>query len=387
MWTQLKEKDKNVKTLQTQLVTVDDANRQEPILPRFGLEIPPFVFIETEDNIQRIAVSIESLISNKQARDRLDIIILQKSLDIDSWEWHSRDESNRLLMEMVEGRRDISMRFYNPKNDIGKLNVTKLLKGLDEEEYYPALLPWILSGFEKAVFISENAFFKKSPVEWYQKLIEEKFSGFGVSRNFIKNQNRDNIYEPESDLFVCNLKDIREKYNRSDVIDMLISKNEVKEKSFISYCYKNDLTFIDDNGIFRDEFALNHIKNGIPAKYYKKIPSYEDAYILKVPDAENIDMSHGTRIEKYYWRMALRTVFYNDLLSDWMDRRYDRSWISRNFRKAVNVSPMDAWTDEQIFADKLFPHGSTRRDLIEKIVPKGSDQWNGIKDKTKKLLM
>ncbi len=384
MWTHEKEKESGIRVLQKQLVMVDDPHAQKKLEPKFGQEIPPFVFIERGDNIPRLAVAIESFISSKQGRDKLDIVILQRSLDSQSWEWHTRDESNKLLMEMVDGRRDISMRFYNPKAEIGRINAMQFLNESCEEDYYAALIPWILTGYDEAVIISENVFFKKSPIEWYQRLINGAYKGWGSTRNLIDNQNRKDEYAPDYDLVICDLKYIREKYKKSDVINSLL-KNRSHTK-YIEDCYKSDMSFIGDNGVFRDEYTLDYIKDGIPAKYYKDIPEYDDAYVVKVKDAGNIDMSHGTRVEKFYWRMAIKTAFYNDLLSDWMDRRYSRSWTSRKIRKMCNISPMDARSDEQIVADTFFPSGSIRREMVNKIVPQGSKQWSSIKNKTKKLL-
>ncbi len=384
MWTHEKEKESGIRVLQKQLVMVDDPFAQKSLEPKFEQKTPPFVFIEKEDNIPRLAVAIESLISSKQGRDKLDIIILQKCLDSQSWEWHTRDESNKLLLEMVDGRRDISLRFYNPKSDIGRINLSHYIKNSDEEDYYSALIPWILSDYDEAVIVSENVFFKKSPIEWYEKKIAGSYVGWGCTRNLIDDQNRKDEYIPDHNLIVCNLKYIREKYKKSDVINTLL-----KDSGYVKYicnCYQNDVSYIDDNGQFRDEYTLDYIKDGIPAKYFRCIPGFDDAYVLIVRDSKNIDMSHGTRIEKFYWRMAIKTAFYNDLLSDWMDRRYNRSWTSRKIRNMCNISPMDARSDEQILADSFFPSGSTRRELINRVIPQGSKRWSNIKEKTKSWL-
>ncbi len=384
MWTQEKEKDPSVKTLQKQLVHIKDAIMQKALTPKFDKEIPPFVYVEDLDNIPKIAVSIESLISSKKGMDKLDIIILQRCLDTDSWERHSREDNNKLLLEMVRERKDVSIRFYTPKNEIGKFNLDQIIRKHKEEESYKALIPWILSEYDSAVIMSENVLFKESPVDWYQKMISGRYDGWGCTRNLKEILDRENIDKPEYDLLVCGLEKIRANYRRSDIIEALFSSKEFD--SFIEKLYSNDKTFIDDNGIFRDEYDRVYVKQGIPAKYYKKIPKYEEAYVVKVINANDIDMTHGTRTEKYYWNLARKTAFYNDLLSDWMDRRYSQSWISKKLRKAANISPMDSRTDDQIVADTFFPHGSVRREVVNKLIPQGSKIRDGLKNKTKDLV-
>lgn len=384
LWTHEKEKDPGIKTLQKQLVHICDSVKPKPLTPKYGKDIPTFVYIENLDNIPKLAVSIESLIISKKGMDKLDIIILQRSYDSESWEYHIREDNNKLLLEMVKERKDISLRFYNPKNEIGKLNLNGIIKKHNEEECYQALIPWILSEYDKAIIMTEHVLFRESPVDWYKNLVDGMYDGWGCTRNFKEIHNRENLEKPEYDLLVCDLKKIRTAYSKNEVIDCLITNSCYD--SFIEKCYPQNISFIDNNGIFRDEYEHTYIRNGIPAKYYKLIPKYDDAYVVKVIDAGNIDLTHGTRTEKYYWNLALKTSFYNDLLSDWMDRRYSRTWINRKLRKACNISPYDSRTDDQIVADTFFPHGTIRREVINRIIPKGSKIRNGLKNKAKDMV-
>lgn len=384
LWTHIKQNDNSVKALQKQLVYVCDTNKQKLLTPKFGKDIPAFVYTENLNNIPKIAVSIESLISSKRGMDKLDIIILHRSYDPESWEWHTLEDNNKLLLEMVKERKDISLRFYNPKNEIGKFNLASFLKKSDEEECYKALLPWILSEYDKAVLMSENVMFRESPVDWYKNLIDGMYDGWGCTRNLKEINNRENLEKPEYDLIVCDLEKIRAAYKKSEVTECLVTNNCYD--AFVEKCYPKSKSFIDNNGIFRDEYDHTFIKNGIPAKYYRLIPKYDDAYVVKVMDAGDIDLTHGTRTEKYYWNLALKTSFYNDLLSDWMDRRYSQTWISKKLRNACNISPYDSRTDDQILADTFFPHGTVRREVINKIIPKGSKVREGLKNKAKDIV-
>lgn len=392
IWVDRKIKSKQYKIKETQLIGFADTKAPQKILPAFDRHNVPIVMTTNEAIMQDVAVTVQSVIDNTPEGVNLDFVLLHQSSTFDRWHNQLLDEQLRAIKSMAED--NVSIRDYDPKNDISFIELGRLSGIENEELYYLTLMPWILADYDKAIYLSNTMLAKSDISEILKKDFGNKSIAAtrdlyfiaiinGYARNSKENYTRRlglkdlyNVYS--SDIVAFDLKRCRQKYNREKIVTKLLRLDCKSVTEIFNCAYEDDILAISQewNPIMPFEWDYYELTEYFPQCYDLGNKNY------KMSNRRSI---HGVAVDfrfnavKDYLRVAEKTPFYEQALE--YIREGKRRNILRMWPDSSNPYIGILRTRDQELADRYFPTGTLRRRVIDELVPQGSDRHKYLKEK------
>lgn len=354
-----------------QLVFFGNSTIEKQLKPFFKKNNNAIVYILNDNNINDIGVSIESLISNSKMDNTYDIIILHKSFNSDSWENLLKNNKYKVIEELAKNKINISIRFYDPKNEIMDLDIRENNKQNFEEKYYPLLLPWILANFQKAVLISENMIINTNINDIFNEKLDNQIikgtkdlyfigqlSGFkkdllGKYENFYKNINPYDFVS--TDILYYNLDAFRRDYEQIKIIKFIrTSKFINKDIDPINILLKDKIGRLSFNWnkftvVDKTEFMI--INDFIPSEDYKEYLANTDVKIWNKRKLGKKEEFLNQIVQNLYWKYAKETPFYEEILLSKKNEEKGNNNIN-NLNDLLNI---------------IFPKYTKRRDVLKNL--------------------
>lgn len=156
IWMHHQEKEKKWKVTSRQLIGFANTSSAVTLQPFFKKKCIPIVMPINDGEIPNAAVTIQSIIDTSSEEINYDIVLLQNSFDSgDVYGNFLRNGERKQLSSMIQDHKNFSIRFYDPKFELEKLDVNIWgNRKRPESDYYGLLLPWILECFDKAIYLT-----------------------------------------------------------------------------------------------------------------------------------------------------------------------------------------------------------------------------------------
>lgn len=421
-------KEGSCKIKETQLVVFSDTRKNEPIKPAFEKDSLPIAFSVSDINAHRVAATIQSIIDTKDPATNLDFILLNAGNTVDKWRNHLLAKELETILLLQGKRKDVSIRTYNPANEIGRIELRHHVKIVLKERYFGVLLPFILKNYDRVLYISDTMLCRGD----LAKLLNKK-----ISDTRDKEDNEDNSQHGTNAGIsaTCDLNYIAMANGfipgyKEKIITRLGIKNIKNPLSIFS----SDVIFYEPDKV-RKHFdleesvdkilnlaaqgkqpttteAFNLIYHGfiepLPQKYnafeylepdYPAVCEYipqeldkgtEGAILVNLRGMHQVTRDLKLPVVKEYFGYAKKTPFYEEHL---LDAAYpaifkkEKKYVKRVHYKQLNEEYCDAHRSiEQAMADKYFPMGSPIRNVIDAVLPKNSRRQELVKTVIKDVI-
>ena len=356
------------------LVAFLNVNKKYDIYPAFKENNVPVVIGLNDGNRPFSAVTFKSILNNIDTNKNYDFIFLQKSDDSSNM---FRNElingENLKLMSLAEGYSNVSVRFYDPKDKIGQIEVNVKRCGNAEEIYYPPLIPWILDKYEKVIYINEKMLLQSDIGELYSRDMDGKFISAIIDTKFCAYLNGflpdfkrtcdkaglklKNIYNYFSmDIIVFDTEKCRQNISKEDVItNMLDLQEKLNVGDYINDLFDGQVSFIPQSWrkLFCTDYCYQKLIEFIPNNLHDEQKSISQAKGLSlsgvineyiaVPQLENGSL---------FWAIAKETPFYEQLIFNEVECRLNGYFVNNKKNRLRDV---------------LFPVGTKRRQFAKLI--------------------
>lgn len=378
--------DPALKVIDRQLILFCETARPQPLLPAFDRPAVPVVIPLTDRNRPLVSVTLCSIIEHSSPDVCYDIILLHHSPEINMGKNHLLEEEDRLLCSMAEGRENVSIRLYDPREELGLLDCTVLPEGRTEADYYLHILPWVMRSFRKVIYLREGML----PVTDIAALYAQtELSGAsaaavkdihfscclnGVETRFAEKMRshlgmRDLYNYVGTRIVVLNPEAILAGSSRDDTVNFILERIGTHSPEEIwNLLFEDKLLFLPQKWA-AIRYPVTRVYD-----YSYTIPEAMEAERREQPCAFDLTsggrnwIDSGTAAAALFWRYARKTVFYEQLLAE-------LTACGREQSPAI-----DERSDIRKAADLFFPHGSRRRKLLKKLMPKkGSKGWLALK--------
>lgn len=386
---------------ETQLVVYSDTVKEEPLKPAFGEKSISIAFSVSDTNAHRVAATIQSIIDNKDPGTKLDIILLHPGNNTDRWHNQLLREELSGLVRMQEKYGGVSIRSYNPKNEIGRLELRRLADIKYKERYYGVLLPFILKEFDRAVYVSDTMLCRgdislgKADHSDYGIYATYDLNYIAMVNGFVagykdKIVNRLGLHDPyaffSADFIAYDLKKARESFRLEAVAEKIITYSTLERQltaaEAFNLAYQGKIGRLPQtyNAFYNLEPDYFAVCEYIPMELDK---GTEDTKLINLRAMHQVTRDLKLRVVKDYLSYGRETEFYEELL---LDVGYaaifkkKKKFVKRVHYKQLNEEYIEAHkTSEQALADKMFPMGSPVRGVIDTVLPKGTKRQETIK--------
>ncbi len=394
IWVENKIKSHKYRIKETQLIGFADTKVSVPIEPAFHKNNVPIVLSVSKYNFYDVAVTIKSIIDNSTEKDNLDFVLLHQSLSFDKWHNHILQEQLDTIKSMAMEYENVSIRDFDPKCNIGIIELGKNVKVDNEELYYLSLLPWIMEQYDTVIWLSDTMMAKtnishilknekngKVALATKDLYFIAQINGFAKDAKEKYNARlkiKDLFNYFSSDIVVMDVDSCRKKYNKKEIAAKLIKSNCKSVSELFNTAYEGNIGCLEQewNPVVPLEWDYYAISEYFPQRL--SLGSKEEKMENR-RSIHGVALDYDLNIVKDYIRIAKSTPFYEKVLSeaekantqDFRHMKYDINNVYIGLLR----------TKDQEIADKYFPLGSLRRNLVEKILPQGTSRQKYIKEK------
>lgn len=376
------EQGKTVKVEHRQLLAFQNTNKACPIEHAFDDQSIPIVLPVTDGNRPILAVQIQSILTHISKENQYDLILLRRSYDEDKFGTYLRKQEDQSLRKMAVNYPNVSLRFYDPKDDIGDVEVQEWGNASREVLYYLLLLPWILQEYDKVIYLQDSMLIEADLRELYKMDLDNFYAAApksiyfsamlnGYSKDFKqkceKKLNLNNVYDYVStDVVVMNLNAIRKDFTYNQIIETIHERKvENITGDGFNMLFEGKIRFLSQ--------AWNKIDCCGP-EYFRLLEYFPEEEFQKQSEqakALNLKGIFGQWLPqqapamRQFWVYARNTEFYEQILLSFVP---NWSWPIFDHR-----------TGARKVADFFFPKGTKRREFLKKIIPKGSRRYAVLK--------
>ena len=359
-----------------QLVFFNDSSKGCTLEPVFEKNYISILYTMTDENINDIFISLSSLIKHSNENHNYDIIICHKSMSADAWSSIIINNKMNIIGSLGIGHKNISIRFYDPKEELLEIDVREFNKQNFEEKFYSIISPWILKEFENVLILSSNTIIECDVYD-IKGIIDRESLVSGVKDIFLigeiiglkkdllekykNNYNNIDICNFISmDVIFLNLEKVRSIFEHREVVNF-IRKNKFINKDIdpINVLFRDKISYIgyewNKNSIL-DRRSLMLLNDFIPFNIYEKYKGNADVKIWnKKQLTKNVNFLNQ-QVQNLYWKYAKDSPFYEEI-------------IYNNIIKNSGTEIKNILSIRNIF-DILFPKFTNRRDTIKKAINK-----------------
>ena len=130
------------------------------LTPAFTENNIPIVFAVDRNYVFYLAVTIRSILANASAANNYDIIILEEELS---------KEDKQLLISILQGKQQISLRFLNMRSSLDEFqNSFYLCSYFTKVIYYRLFISEVLPNFDKILYLDSDLIVEKDIAELFR---------------------------------------------------------------------------------------------------------------------------------------------------------------------------------------------------------------------------
>lgn len=295
-----------------EMICIDD------IFPAFSENNVAIVFESSDYFAPYLDVAMLSLIQTMSPQHNYDIIVLSSELE---------EQNEVALKELVRGRKNIALRFFNP-HAIAKTYIKRARYSYLEINYYRLLLPWILVNYDKVINLGADIVVEHDLADLFQtELSENCYIAGAPDLGYIGRLSidispkelgmRDPYKYVNADVLLMNLKAIRAEVDRDWLMSLwqkrqfMCSEQDVLNLAFESHIQHLGLRW----NLYPERMNSEYHIRSAPIESVRAWEiAKEDPYIIHyaaVPkpwDSPLVGM--GIR----WWKYARQSVYYEEII-------------------------------------------------------------------------
>lgn len=353
--------------------------------PVFGSGYVAVVLSSSDFFAPYLGVCIRSIVLTASSENNYDIIVIERGIT---------DKNKQRVRSIADGFGNISIRFLNVAQYIKDANFYINSERISQETYYGLLVPWFLPNYQKLIIMDCDMVVKRNIADLYNTSLHDNI-GAGVNDVILQGW----LNDPENDTYNYYVNDLKitnpfKCFNGGLILlDLEKYRNTFTWSEVMTYINKYELRVVDQDifNILLEGRALlldvrwNHmiyIKGAIssaihnaPATAQKLyFESQKAPYIIHYASENKPWFNPELEFADDFWKLARQTDFYELILSRMIDKKLSSVTL------ASIVDTVDNRSGARKIADVLLPHGSLRRTLVKRILPKGSLMWRFFKE-------
>lgn len=349
------------------------------LMPAFETNNIPIVLMCSNYYVPYLSVFLQSMAQQISPDYNYDIVVLEKEIST---------EHKCRLRAQVEGYSNISLRFYNPQQELGNVELYIASEVYAEEAYYRLLTPWILTAYDKAIVMDcdiivrvDLAMLYRHPtgdslVLGVRDIIYQGFLNGAVPDAYEYAVQELGMHDPYSyintGVLLMNLKKWRDEYTKEKILQAATAKHyRIQEQDVLNVLFDGKAGFLKVNWNFYVPAnpqlicALDMAPDGSQKEYEI---AKKDPYLVHYAGVPKPWNDPEVPYADMWWDAARATTFYETLLKRMILYYTQEPNRDRDPRSGARK-----------LADKLLPVGSKRRGFAKCILPKDSLRWRFCK--------
>lgn len=361
-------------------------NTEKLILPKpaYTEKNVPVVFACSDYFVPYVAVTLISLLENSNRFYNYDIIFLHSDIS---------NINQTRLREIFTGYSNFSLRFFNIGAVIANRNF-QCEGHISPETFYRLSVRELLANYSKVLYLDSDIIIQKDVAELYlidigNNLVAAtidadragEYSGAipGVRDYEKKVMQMENPYQYfQAGVIVFNIAEMQKAFCENELLDFAETRKFMYvDQDVLNIKCEGRVHILEANWNVMtdcDKFRVNGIIKHAPKYIYDSyMKSRENPYIIHYAGQEKPWNSPLCDYSEQFWRYARNSIFYESILYRMSD------FISQFRAHEQRYSFLHSPSGIRIFADKIFPKGSRRRQVIKRLLPKGSLRWRFCK--------
>lgn len=352
---------------------IEDVRKEDDVLPTVTKNNIPIVVVSSDYYVPYLDVYLRALSDVKSDTYHYDVIVLTKSIT---------DENKKRLQANFSNEKNLSIRFYDPKKLIGDLNFYVSNACYAEEANYRLLVPWILQGYPKAIVTDVDLLFRKDPAELYQEVTFANKECIAFSKDVVYQgwilMDPDmmdyakkvlKLEQPftyvNTGVMVADLDKIRRLYTCRQVLEFAHTHHfKIQEQDILNVLYEGKIHFLDIswNYYLKTNSFVHDAVKWAPATAVKEYESSGNSPgVIHWASQPKPWAEPSLPFANIWWNYARKSEFYELIIH------------------RMTYVPIKNLSFARRVADKYFPKGSRRREMLKFFIPRDSIQWRILK--------
>lgn len=387
-YTWLKENHPELRFKELQCSFFSNTNEQASIVPVFSSNTVPIVLSANNKFVPYLSVTLQSLIQNASPDHNYDIIVLTSDISDD----------NKLLMKKSFVAPNVSLRFYNVKQDLSERKLYVHMH-ISVETYYRLLIQDIMKDYNKVVYIDSDLVLLDDIAKLYETDIGNCYvaavtdvdfagcyNGFDPERkpycdNVLKMENAYHYFN--AGVLLMNLDELRKNFTTNSIFDLVESNNWV-------YLDQDVLNVMCENHVYYLDMSWNVMmnwKDKTSCRMDTLRAAPHDMYKAYLESRTKPKIVHYAGFQKpwnkadcdyavYFWQYARNLPIYEQLLASLSPVTTSVTQIQQDADTPYQIQLPGM--DETLYIEgsyiklinklnKMFPLGSKRRNFIKRI--------------------
>ena len=338
---------------------------EKNIYPVFSDYKNAIVFESSALFVPYLSVVLLSLLKHISPEKKYDIIILTNEID---------DFDCKILLNLVDKLKNVSLRFFDPTNIVEKYIKNSRYKYLDIN-YYRMSLPWILRDYDRVLNLGADIVIERDVIELLEcKMSNNTYLAGAIDLGYLGRLKMDipkeelDLSNPygyvNADVLVFNLNNIRRDFTQDEVMNIWQKyKFRCAEQDALNLLFDGHIKHVDLRwNTFPIRMAsVEHIMKNNKKDIIEWEKCLKNPYIIHYaafPKPWDYPVvGYGNK----WWNCARKSPYYEEI-------------IRRMCLVATRSDRNEGKILGRKFLDFIFPKGSKGRDFIKKMFPKNSSQ-------------
>ena len=335
-----------------------------------------------------LGVTIQSIIENADKDYNYDIIVIDGGIN----------ESNKtIILSQAKEHPNISIRFYKASLLKGNENLTTK-QHMSVETWYRLYLPYILSGYDKIIYIDCDLVINNSLVELYKTKMGDHLVagtrdlplvGLYCDNHFVEYFNEKlKLKNPhnyvQAGVLILNLKQFKKRYTINELLEIATSDDyRWLDQDVINILANEDVLILNQKWnveVNRANIRINQIKFCPAQMYLDYMEARKEPAIIHFSGEQKPWAIPEMDMAFYFWKYARRSPFYELILYRIMNAKASAALSSCNdtFNKKFNTLLTEKKNQNKEISDsksdnkkvrfsKILPVGSKRRLFFRRI--------------------
>ena len=368
---------KDLKIGELQCVLFDNTDPQEMLMPAFSEREIPVVFAANNNFVPMAATCIQSVIENSSEQYNYDLVLLESDITT---------ENKQLLLGMLGGRKNVSLRFFNAERMLRGYEL-KANAHISVETYFRFLIQDMLPKCDKVLYLDCDMVVKADVAELYGTDVSDVLLAAARDPDFLGQINGANpstmeycvkklkMKDPyqyfQAGVLLFNTAAMRKAHTLNEWLTFATHEYKYNDQDVLNLHCEGRVKFLDMTWNMLtdcDHYRVNHVIVYAPEEVfhaYKRARS--DPKIIHYAGFMKPWHRPDEDFAQEFWYYAKKTPFYELLLfrmgegSAWhVAYGLDQSrTIFGGIRKLFGLP--------RRIADQLFPKGSIGRQRLKKI--------------------
>lgn len=332
----------------------------------------PICFTSSEYFIPYLSVAVRSMLKNSSSAYHYDIVILNTGI---------HQNVKKILREDLREFHNCTLRFFNVKGLAKELEFQKETLHFTVDSFYRLFIPQVFKHYKKVLFCDCDILVLDDVSELFHTDLEGKMIAATHDADFVGEycggvpsmkkyvddelQLKNPMEYFQAGVLIFDIEGINQR--KMSLVDTLGEKvYHYADQDVLNDKFQGEVHFLDMRwNVLADCYSIRVdklIKRAPYALYKDYMNARKNPGILHYAGGEKPFYAPMMDFSTIYWHYARESIFYEEIVA-----RLGRAYAGGILYRPSFVHRM---------ADRCFPKDSGRREVLKRIIPRGSVQWN-----------